>query len=115
MLLAMMLWACEGKNDTSEVDGSAIFSRACARCHGPRGVPTQAMVARLGVRSLTSARVATQLTDAEVRSQILNGSANQLMPAFVGALDDAEIAAVVAHVRTLSGHRVKAPSTRKAN
>jgi len=82
-------------------DGAEIFSEVCARCHGPQGEPDAANVARLGVKPLTSDNVQHKLTDEDIRRQILRGSENKQMPSFAGALSDAQIAAVIAHVRTL--------------
>lgn len=84
-------------------DGAAIFSEVCARCHGPTGIPDPGTVARLGVKPLNSPHVQTQLSNADIRQQILKGSRNKQMPAFAGALSDQQVDAIVAHVRTLSG------------
>jgi mono/diheme cytochrome c family protein len=59
------------------------------------------MVARLGVKPLTSEHVQRELSDEEIRNQILRGSKNKQMPSFQGALSDDQIAAVVSHVRSL--------------
>lgn len=82
-------------------DGAAIFAEVCARCHGPSGVPPPSEVARLGVKPLTSDRVRRELSDDDIRRQILNGSDNKQMPSFAGALSDAQLEAIIAHVRTL--------------
>ena len=75
-----------------------MFQSLCATCHGPDGRPPAAMVARLGVRDLTApefrARVAADLVEHQVR----HGSQNKLMPAFEGALSDAQIKSVAAYV-----------------
>ena len=93
--------ACSRKIAEGKADGAAIYSESCARCHGPNGVPDAATVARTGVRPLTSNRVQVELTDADIRTQVLNGSANGLMPAFVGALTDEQVDAVIGYVRSL--------------
>jgi len=105
-LAAALLCLAAGAGCSKEVaggraDGAAIFSEVCARCHGPAGVPDAASVARLGVKPLVSPHVQRQLTDAAIRHQILNGSRNKQMPAFAGALSDAQVEAIVRHVRTL--------------
>lgn len=99
--LAAMTSACHSKVADGRADGAAIFSQVCARCHGPSGVPSAANVARLGVKPLNSVHVQEQMTDADIRHQILHGSKNKQMPSFVGALSEAQIRAVIAHVRTL--------------
>ena len=92
---------CHDRIAGGRADGAAIFAEVCARCHGPAGVPPPSEVARLGVKPLTSQRVQGELSDADIRGQILEGSANKQMPSFAGALSDAQVEAIVAHVRTL--------------
>jgi mono/diheme cytochrome c family protein len=92
---------CTTKVAEGRADGAAIFSEVCARCHGPEGIPDAASVARLGVKPLVSPHVQRQLTDADIRNQILHGSRNKQMPSFAGALSEEQIEAIVRHVRTL--------------
>lgn len=80
------------------VDGRALFAQLCAACHGERGKPMEAMVARLGVRDLTDPAFRARVTAALVEKQVRGGSANKLMPAFAGAISDAQIAALAAYV-----------------
>jgi mono/diheme cytochrome c family protein len=108
VLAAALLCLAAGTGCHDEVaggraDGAAIFSEVCARCHGPDGVPDAANVARLGVKPLTSAHVKRELTDQDIRHQIMNGSRNKQMPSFAGALSDPQVEAIVKHVRTLGG------------
>ncbi len=92
---------CDRTIAGGRADGAAIFSEVCARCHGPVGVPDTGQVARLGVKNLTLPELHERLSDADIANQIRNGSKNQNMPAFAGALTEEQIAAVIAHVRTL--------------
>jgi len=102
LLLALLaLTGCRDGIAGGRADGPAIFSEVCARCHGPQGEPDAANIARLGVKPLTSDNVQHKLTDDDIRHQILRGSENKQMPSFAGALSDAQIDAVIAHVRTL--------------
>ncbi len=104
LLVALLVpAACQDSIAGGRADGPAIFSEVCARCHGPVGEPDAANVARLGVKPLTSDNVQRHLTDDDIRRQILRGSENKQMPSFDGALSDDQIAAVIAHVRTLGG------------
>lgn len=106
LLVAFALLAgCHDRIAGGRADGAAIFSEVCARCHGPEGEPDAASVARLGVKPLTSDHVQRQLADDDIRRQILRGSENKQMPSFAGALSDAQIDVVIAHVRTLGGAR----------
>ncbi len=100
--LAVLAMSCSsGKIAGGSTDGAEIFKEVCARCHGGDGVPTKGLVARTGVKPLTSARVRNELSDEDLRTRILNGSKSKSMPAFQGALTDDQLAAVVAHVRYL--------------
>jgi mono/diheme cytochrome c family protein len=101
VLAALALAGCDAQVAGGRADGPAVFAEACARCHGPGGVPPASMVAQLGVKDLTSAHVRAQMSDEDVRRQIRQGSANRRMPGFEGALSDAQIEAVVAYVRAL--------------
>jgi mono/diheme cytochrome c family protein len=95
--------ACQTEVAGGRADGAAIFSEVCARCHGPAGIPDAASVARLGVKPLTSPHVQRELTDQDIRQQILSGSRNKQMPSFAGALSDPQVEAIIKHVRTLGG------------
>jgi mono/diheme cytochrome c family protein len=79
-------------------DGQAVFQSLCASCHGSDGRPPAAMVARLGVRDLTAPEFRARATPTVVEYQVRTGSKNKLMPAFAGAIDDAQITAVAAYV-----------------
>lgn len=117
LLVAAALSAAASACSSTEVaggraDGAAVFSEVCARCHGPDGVPDAGSVARLGVKPLNSPHVQSQLTDEDIRNQILHGSRNKQMPAFAGALSDDQIRAVIAHVRTLAAPAAPATGRR---
>jgi mono/diheme cytochrome c family protein len=100
VVLILMLAATACKTDASDgsVEGPRIFETMCASCHGPTGKPTEAMVARLNVRDLTSPELRARVTPELVEKQVRKGSANKLMPALEGALTDAQIKAVSAFV-----------------
>lgn len=90
--------ACSGNPGAGANDGPAVFQSLCATCHGPDGRPPAAMVARLGVRDLTAADVRARVTPGFVEEQVRSGSKSKLMPAFEGAISDAQIKAVAAYV-----------------
>lgn len=98
ILLVLSLAACKADATDGSVEGPKIFETMCASCHGPTGKPTEAMVARLSVRDLTSAELRARVTPELVENQVRKGSANKLMPALEGALTDAQIKAVAAWV-----------------
>ena len=100
MVLLVALAAC-GNHDAAgggAESGSQVFASMCATCHGPTGKPPEAMVARMNVRDLTSAELRARITPSLVENQVRTGSKNKLMPAFAGALSDAQITAVAAYV-----------------
>lgn len=106
--------ACRSDPAGSATDGPAVFQSLCATCHGPDGRPPAAMAARLGVRDLTApefrARVAADLVEQQVR----HGSQNKLMPAFEGAITDAQIRSVAAYVASPGFAASPGPATGSA-
>lgn len=102
-ILLAFLVACDKGGATSGGGGGGnaaneTFQNVCAQCHGPKGKPTEAMVARLNVRDLTSAELRSRVTPELVEAQIRKGSKNKLMPPFEGALSDEQIKALAAWV-----------------
>ena len=96
--LVALASACARDVSGGATGGPQVFANACAMCHGPKGKPPEAMVARLGVRDLTSAELRARVTPELVAGQVRNGSKNKLMPSFAGALSDDQIKAVAAYV-----------------
>lgn len=95
ILLALLAACDKGGGGT---DGAQLYQDMCATCHGPTGKPTEAMVARINVRDLTSQEVRSRITPALVETQIRKGSQNKLMPSFEGALKDEQIKALADYV-----------------
>ena len=100
-MLVVTVPACDRTVAGGRADGAQVFAAACARCHGPGGQPDPGMVAKLGVKDLTSPELQARLSDADIRTQIVRGSKNKQMPSFDGALTDAQLEAVIEHVRKL--------------
>ncbi len=98
LLVALALGACKSDPAGGAVDGPQVFSSVCAACHGPTGKPDDVMVAKLGVKDLTSPELRKTLDAAKVEAQVRSGSKNKLMPSFAGALSDAQIKAVAEYV-----------------
>ena len=86
--------ACKADPTGGSTEGASIYDSVCASCHGPTGKPTEANAARLGVKDLTDPALRARMTPASVEQQVRNGSPNKLMPAFSGALTDAQIEAI---------------------
>lgn len=80
-------------------DGAATFKQSCAPCHGKDGSGNTPAGKALKAKDLRREE-AQKMTDAELARQVRNGKGN--MPAFKGKLSDDEIAAVIAHVRSLA-------------
>jgi mono/diheme cytochrome c family protein len=93
--------ACNRDLVGGSADGATVYATLCATCHGPDGRPPAAMVARLGVRDLTAPELRARIAASGaglVEQQVRHGSQNKLMPAFEGAISDAQIRAVAAYV-----------------
>jgi cytochrome c6 len=79
-------------------DGAAVYKAKCAMCHGADGGGMTPMGKSMKLRDLRSSEV-QKLSDAELTKVTADGKGK--MPAYKGKLTDAEISAVVAHMRTL--------------
>ena len=53
VLVAVVLAAC-GNPAGDAKTGAEVFTKVCTPCHGPTGKPDATMVAKLGVKDLTS-------------------------------------------------------------
>lgn len=84
--------------------GTRLFNRRCARCHGlsgtGRGPDHLSHLPR--PRNLTNALYFADLDDKRIARTILDGIAGTAMPAFRDALDARELWALVVSVRNLS-------------
>jgi mono/diheme cytochrome c family protein len=102
--LSFALVGCaKEKNEAPTVDGAALFSSTCARCHGPdgRGGPSPAP----GVpapRDLRDPALHAERSDEDFASVLRTGKGTA-MPAFGSVYDDGQIRALVAHLRSLKG------------
>jgi len=79
-------------------DGAALYKAKCASCHGADGSGQTAMGKAMKLRDLRSPEVQKQ-SDAELTKITADGKGK--MPAYKGKLTDAEISALIAHMRTL--------------
>jgi mono/diheme cytochrome c family protein len=77
-------------------DGASIYKAKCAICHGADGKKTSEA---LGVKDLTSEEVQKNADD-ELYAIIANGKGK--MPAYKSKLTDADIKALVVHIRDLA-------------
>lgn len=102
LALISALPGCDRQVAGGKADGPVVFREACVRCHGEGGAPSASLQAQLGVKDLTSPEAQQRLSDDDIRNQIRNGSANKRMPGFGTALSDAQVEALVRHVRSLA-------------
>ena len=89
---------CEQQVAGGSTNGSKVFQSICAACHGVAGKPSEANIARLGVKDLTAPELRERITPQLVEDQVRHGSKNKLMPAFEGALTEEQIKSVAAYV-----------------
>lgn len=81
------------------VDAGALFKRSCAMCHGPDGKATTPAAKKMGVKDLSL----TELTDEQIRGTIVQGvrGPKGAMPAFGTKFSDADLEALISHIRSL--------------
>ena len=80
-------------------DGAAIYKAKCAMCHAADGSGNTTMGKSMKLRDLRSPEVQKQ-TDAELTKWTADGKGK--MPAYKTKLSEAEINALVAHMRDLA-------------
>ena len=93
LVFMALIFACSGNgssNNTSTVDGEAIYKKYCALCHGING--------KLGLNGSKDITI-SKLTEPERIVQITKGK-NTMTP-FEGILSPEEIKAVAAYSMTL--------------
>ena len=82
-------------------DGTELFAKQCASCHGPDGKAQTPIARKLGVKDLTQSK----LTAAEIEKQIVDGKRDdhgrEKMPSFKSKLSTDEIKSLVAAVKEL--------------
>ena len=96
-------------------DGAALYGQHCASCHQPDGAGAVGLAPALkgshwGKLGADRGYLPTVLAHGlsgpiQVNGQAFVGS----MPAFAGQLDDASIAAIATHLRSLQGAQGEAP------
>ena len=81
------------------MDAATLFDKNCARCHGKDGRAHTHRGRLYGARNLTDPNWQAQATDERIMGAIKKGP--DKMPSFEKKLSEAEIASLVAYVRTL--------------
>jgi mono/diheme cytochrome c family protein len=88
--------------------GKAVYSRACAVCHGAAGAGDGPAAGNFATKpsDLTDGRLMNPLPDEFLRNIVLNGGPAEglspAMPPFRGHLGDEEVRQVIAYVRSLA-------------
>jgi len=85
-------------------DAKANWQANCVQCHGQSGNADTKMGKLLAAKDLTDSKVQAGFTDAQAMESIKNGvkqNGKTTMKAFGGKLNDADIKALVAYVRSL--------------
>lgn len=95
------------RSEAAPADGRELFAGACARCHGADGAGGLALQAGGPTpRNLRDAEFQRSRTDEQIRMTIVNGKGTG-MPPFGSTFTDAQLSALVAHVRSLDPGRGK--------
>ena len=81
-------------------DGGATYKTKCSSCHGADGSGQTPVGKSMKIRDLRSAEVQKQ-TDVELTKIIAGGKGK--MPAYGKQLSNADVEALIAHIRTLKG------------
>jgi len=92
---------------TQAADVKAIWDKDCAKCHGADGKGDTKMGKKLEVKDYTDAKVQAAMTDDEMVKIIKQGKKEgdkTKMKAFAD-LSDADVKALVAHVRSMKKYR----------
>jgi cytochrome c553 len=102
-VLFSVLFVCLASISTHAADAKDNWDKMCAKCHGADGKGDTKMGKKLDLKNLSEAKVQSSFTDdkafKEIKEGIKDGDKTRMKPA--ENLSDADIKALVAHVRTL--------------
>ena len=100
LLITAAAFVAAGVN-ASAADGSEVFTKNCAKCHGAAGLGDTPMGKKLSIKELGPEQA--KLSDAEITKIIKEGltADGKLRMKPIKDLTDEDIAAVIKHVRTL--------------
>jgi mono/diheme cytochrome c family protein len=86
------------------VDGAALFGAACSRCHGLSGGGGPPLDSGVAPRNFREPAFHDQMADAQLRRTIVEGK-GAAMPAFGITFNEAQLDALVRHVRSFDPRR----------
>ncbi|MEI8037554.1 MAG: cytochrome c [Verrucomicrobiota bacterium] len=100
LLISAAAFIASGLN-ASAADGSAVFAKDCAKCHGAAGKGDTPMGKKLSIKELGVEQA--KLSDAEITKIIKEGltADGKLRMKPIKDVTDEEIQAVIKHIRTL--------------
>ncbi len=105
VLLLITVGLLTGALSNRAADVTENWSKHCASCHGKDGKGQTKAGKMAETKDLTGAAYQDSFTDQQAQQQIKDGlkdkTGKERMKPFAGKLTDAEIQALVAHVRTL--------------
>ena len=84
-------------------DAKANWDQHCAKCHGAEGKGDTKMGQKMGIKDYSDAKVQAAITDDAAFKAIKEGvkeNGKQVMKPFAQKLSDADIQALVAHIRS---------------
>ncbi len=82
-------------------DGSALYKKHCALCHGPDGKAKTPVARKLGVKDLTVSKTVDEEIARQIREGKRDDKGKQLMPPFAEKLSAEDITALVGTVKGL--------------
>jgi len=104
LILVACLIGCKGSGSEANAQSRELFVNACSRCHGVEGVGGLPIFdGGPSPRNFHDHEFQKSRTDEEIRATIKNGKGVG-MPPFGSTFDDAQIAMLVAQVRSFDSH-----------
>jgi len=100
-IFTVIVIASAGVGITADV--SVTWAQNCASCHGKDGSGNTMMGKKLGVKDYHDAKLQAAFSDAEAERAIKEGvktNGKETMKPFGNKLSDADIKALVAHIRS---------------
>lgn len=102
MVAALTIGAFGVQAQDAKAEAKANFDKYCAGCHGKEGKGDTKLGQKLEARDYTDAKVVATLKDEEMFKAVKDGlkkGDKVLMKPYSDKLDDAQIKALVAHVK----------------
>lgn len=107
LVLVVLASGCKKSEAATTASGSELFANLCARCHGVNGgggVP--AFAGGPAPRNFHDHEFQSTHTDEQLKLTIKNGKGTA-MPAFGNAFDEAQLGALVGHIRSFDPEKGK--------